>query len=132
MPFLSLPKAWGARIKDMITSGEVIEFAIAEHRLASKYPLAPAILLGTNKRIIITRIGVLRLHKKYVIIKYSDIVDVELERGLIFSRVHLGLQNEPPNIGEKKWMDGLQHDGALELVSFVEKMRQGPAKRLNE
>jgi hypothetical protein len=114
---------WVERIKHLLTPDEEIEFVCAEHRIGSLRVFAPAIFFGTSKRIIIARRDILHIHKKYRIIKYDLIVDVELEHGIIFSKVHFGLQNEPGESEEKKWLSGLSHDDAVQLVRFVEKMR---------
>ena len=82
----------------------------------------PANVFATDRRIIIIRGGILRVHQDFKIISYGNITEIVLEHGFVFSKLHFTLQGEPSDPEEKKWLVGLRYEEALDLVRFVNKI----------
>lgn len=119
-----MPKKWLERLNEVLASGETVEYSIAESRIGGEKLFSPAVVICTQKRVIITRMSPFRFHSSYKIINYKNIVETKLERGLIFSRIHFALRGSQVEEEEyRKWVSGLTRGEALELLHFVEKKR---------
>ena len=124
---VSIPRRWILRVKDILNPGEKVEVAIREHRLFSPKPFAVATLYCTNERIIIMRRHILGLSMTYKILHYNNISHITVERGVKFSKMHLGVSGEAPEAGEdwKRWVWGLdQHEVNL-VASFMDSKKKG-------
>lgn len=110
-------------LKELLEDNEKPSFEVVERRLGGGKWFGVAHAYATNYRIIVIRIYVLGLRKSLKIIKYSDIQQVEMERGVIYCKIHFALQGEMEGSeGDRKWIMGLKYSEALEIVKFINRM----------
>ena len=113
-------------LKELLDN-ERVNIEVVERRLGGAKLFGTAHAYALERRIIIIRRYVLGFRKSIKILKYSDITEVNMERGLIYCKVHFALQGEHPESEEsRKWLLGLTYDEGLELVRFVSKMGVRP------
>lgn len=108
--------------ESLLESGETVKYHLVERRLGGARMLEPSNVFATDRRIIIIRGGILRVHQDFKIIGYDNITEIILENGIFFSRLHFTLQGESADPSNKKWLVGLNYKEALELVKFVNAM----------
>ena len=124
---LSVPRSWVARIRDILNPDERVEAAITEHRLASPKPFATATIYCTNERIIIVRRHFLGMGRSYKILHYNSISHITVERGMRYSKIHLGISGEAPESGEewKRWVWGLDQREVNQIAGFMDTKKKG-------
>ena len=110
-------------LKELLEGSEKPGVEVVERRLGGAKLFGVAHAYATNSRIIIIRRYIFGLRKSLKILKYSDIADVNIERGIVFCKVHFALIGEHQE-GEdsRKWLLGLKYAEALEMVKFVNRM----------
>ena len=82
---------------------------------------------ATQSRIIIVRIYPLGLRTSIKIIRYRDIIEVKLERGMFYCKIHFAMQGEgTESDSARKWFFGLKYKEAVELIKFINLMGVKP------
>lgn len=109
-----------AILKDLLEEGEKMQVEVVERRRGGAKWFGVAHAYATDERIIVIRIYVLGLKKSVKIIKCSDIMQTEIERGLFYSKVHFSLQGEQDG-DSRKWIVGLTYAEALLLAKYKNK-----------
>jgi hypothetical protein len=116
-------------LKELIDDNERPGFEVVERRRGGARWFGVAHAYATNYRIIIIRRYILGFRKSIKIIKYSDISEVNVERGILFCKVHFSIIGEhEDSSSNRKWILGLKYDEALGIMKFVNKMSAKPAK----
>jgi hypothetical protein len=114
-------------LKELLEENEKVGVEVVERRLGGAKWFGVAHAYATNGRIIIVRRYVFGLRKSLKIIKFPDITEVNIDRGILFCRVHFALVGEhPESEADRKWLLGLKYKEALEIVRFVDKMGAKP------
>ena len=114
-------------LKELLEPSEVVGVELVERRLGGAKWLGTAHAYATDHRIIIIRRYVLGLHKSLKIIKYADITEVKVERGLLYCRIHFALVGETEEYGQsKKWFLGIKYKEALEIIRYIDRMQAKP------
>jgi hypothetical protein len=117
-------------LSELLEPDEVVGVELVERRLGGAKWLGTAHAYATNHRVIIIRRYVLGLHNSLKIIKYSDITEVKLERGLFYCKIHFSLQGESNESEEsKKWFMGLIYPEALKMIRHIDRLQAKPAQR---
>ena len=111
-------------LKELLDENEKAGVEVIERRLGGAKWFGVAHAYATNYRIIVIRRYIFGIRKSLKIIKYVDIAEVNVERGIMFCKVHFALvgEHEEP----RKWMVGLKYQEALELMKFINKMSVKP------
>jgi len=96
---------------------------IVERRRGGAKWFGKAHAYATNERIIIVRIYPFGFRTSIKIINYKDIIEVKVERGIYYSKIHFALQGEGHEPDEdKKWFLGLTYTEAVDLMKFINRM----------
>jgi hypothetical protein len=112
-----------AILKELLEGNEKASVEVVERRLGGAKLFGVAHAYATNGRIIIVRRYIFGLRRSLKIINFSDITEVNIDRGILFCKVHFALVGEyPKNESERKWLLGLKYGEALEIVKFVNRM----------
>jgi hypothetical protein len=112
-----------AILRELLEENEKPGVEVVERRLGGAKLFGVAHAYATNSRIIIIRRYVLGLRKSLKILKYKDIADVNIERGIMFCKVHFALIGEHQESEDsRKWLVGLKYPEVLEMVKFVNRM----------
>ena len=115
-------------MKELLEGNETPGVEMVERRRGGAKWLGIAHAYATNHRIIIVRIYPLGLRTSIKIIRYRDITEVKVERGLFFCKIHFALQGESQEADDaKKWFMGLRYHEAVELIKFINRMGAKPA-----
>lgn len=122
MPVRQGTKEYGV-MEELLEGKELPSVELVERRRGGAKWFGIAHAYATNHRVIIVRIYPLGLRTSIKIIKYKDIIEVKLERGLFYCRIHFALQGEGPEEDDsKKWFLGLKYSEAVELIKFINRM----------
>lgn len=114
-------------MKELLEGEESPGVEMVERRLGGAKWFGIAHAYATNHRIIIVRIYPLGLRTSIKIIKYKDIIEVKVERGVYYCKIHFALQGEgQENDDSKKWFLGLKYGEAVELIKFINRMGVKP------
>lgn len=114
-------------LRELLSPSEVPSVEIVERRLGGAKLFGTAHAYATNKRIIIIRRYIFGVHKSLKIIKYSDITEIKIERGLVFCRLHFTLHGEQPDSEDShKWFMGVKYKEALEIIQHINKIEEKP------
>jgi hypothetical protein len=110
-------------MKELLEGSEAPGLELIERRRGGAKWFGIAHAYATNHRIIIVRMYPFRLRTSLKIIKYKDIVEVKVERGLFYCKIHFALQGEGPELDDgKKWFLGIKYKEAVELIKFINLM----------
>jgi hypothetical protein len=114
----------------LIGANEKVEIEAIEHRLGGARFFEPAHAFATSYRMIIIRGGIFKFQQGFKIISYQNITEIKVERDFLFgfSKVHFSLQGETLE-DSKKWLVGIKYAEAVNLVRFVNEMKQKPFDR---
>ncbi|HVC58213.1 MAG TPA: PH domain-containing protein [Candidatus Acidoferrales bacterium] len=119
---MNVPEKYLKRIQDFLLPDEKVMIAAAETRLWPCGSLfAPVLIVATNKRIIISRRDVLSISKRYKIISYGDVLDVNVRHGIRYSSIHFGIASRSVE-SEDTWTRGLRYADMVELAKYVNQM----------
>lgn len=110
---------------ELLGSDEKPYMEVVERRLGGAKWFGTAHAYATNKRIIIIRRYTFGLHNSLKIIKYGDVAEIKLERGIIYSKLHFALQGEQQE-DARKWIVGLKYNEALEIIKFINRIDAKP------
>ena len=115
-------------MKELLEGKEVPGVEMTERRRGGAKWFGIAHAFATNYRIIIVRIYPFGFRTSIKIIRYRDIVEVKLERGMFYCKIHFAMQGEGTEIGnaERKWFYGLKYSEAVELIKFINRMGARP------
>lgn len=110
-----------ATLKRVLSENEKVGAEVSENIIM----IVPAHAYATSKRIIIVR-DFFHIHKSIKIIRYEDIAETRVERGIIFAKLHFGLISEPTFIEQNlKWLELLNYKETLEFVQYVNNIHSG-------
>ncbi len=110
-------------MKELLEGSETPGVEMVERRRGGAKWLGIAHAYATNQRIIIVRVYPLGLRTSIKIIRYRDITEVKVERGLFYCKIHFALQGEgQEGDSSKKWFLGLRYPEAVELIKFINRM----------
>ena len=110
-------------MKELLEGNETPGMEIVERRRGGAKWFGIAHAYATNQRIIIVRIYPFGFRTSLKIIKYRDIVEVKVERGLYYCKIHFALQGEGSEADNaKKWFLGIKYHEAVELIKFINRM----------
>jgi hypothetical protein len=110
-------------MEELLEGAELPGVEMVERRRGGAKWFGIAHAFATNHRIIIVRIYPFGLRTSIKIIRYRDIIEVKVERGLFYCKIHFALQGEGPEADEsKKWFLGLRYGEAVELIKFINRM----------
>lgn len=115
-------------MKELLEGNEQPGLEIVERRRGGAKWFGIAHAYATNSRIIIVRVYPFGFRTSIKIIKYKDIIEVKVERGLYYCRIHFALQGESQDKDDdsKKWFLGLKYHEAVELIKFINRMGAKP------
>lgn len=114
-------------MKGLLEDKEAPGLEIVERRRGGAKWFGIAHAYATNHRIIIVRIYPLGFRTSIKIIRYRDITEVKMERGLYYCKIHFALQGESQEADDaKKWFLGLKYGEAVELIKFINRMGGRP------
>ena len=110
-------------MKELLEGNEAPGMEIVERRMGGAKWFGIAHAYATNQRIIIVRIYPFGFRTSLKIIKYKDIMEVKVERGIRFCKVHFALTGEVQEAdAAKKWFLGIKYHEAVELIKFINRM----------
>ncbi len=114
-------------MKELLEGSEAPGMEIVERRRGGAKWFGIAHAYATNHRIIIIRIYPFGFRTSLKIIKYKDIIEVKVERGLFYCKIHFALQGEGQEADDsKKWFLGLRYNEAVDLIKFINRMGVKP------
>jgi hypothetical protein len=116
-------------MKELLEGKETASVELIERRRGGAKWFGKAHAYATNHRIIIVRIYPFGFRTSLKIIKYKDIIEVKVERGLYYCKIHFALQGESQDREDdgKKWFLGLKYHEAVELIKFINLMGVKPS-----
>lgn len=115
-------------MKELLEGKETPGKEIVERRRGGAKWFGKAHAYATNYRIIIVRIYPFGLRTTLKIIRYKDIIEVKVERGLFYCKIHFTLQGEGQESEDaKKWFLGIKYSEAVDLIKFINRMGVRPA-----
>jgi hypothetical protein len=111
----------------LLTNNEKVGIEVVEHRLGGARFFEPAHAFATDYRVIVIRGGIFRFQEDFKIIDYQNITEIKVTRDFLFgfSKVHFSLQGESEE-DSLKWLVGIKYSDAVNLVKFVNEMKQKP------
>lgn len=110
-------------MKELLEGNETPGVEMVERRRGGAKWLGKAHAYATNHRIIIVRVYPFGFRTSIKIIRYKDIVEVKVERGLYYCKIHFALQGDDnTSDATRKWFLGLKYHEAVELIKFINRM----------
>jgi hypothetical protein len=109
-------------LRDLLEDNEKPEIELVERRLGGARWFGVAHVYATTFRIIVIRRYIFDLRRSLKIIKYADITETNVERGMVYCKVHFALQGHQEEYDNRvKWIVGLKYDEVVALTKFVNK-----------